>query len=78
MTGDCGFDQLCAVYFLARNGALLVSLHKARVTDHVGGENCREPALHVSVPLRTQAKMSMDIYPLKRRESDWVNGRYWR
>ncbi len=51
MTGDLGIYQLASVCFLARNRPFLVSLHEARVTNHVGCENGGEPAFHLQPPL---------------------------
>ena len=53
--GNRGIYDFFPVGFKLRNGARLVSLHEAAVTDHVGGEDGRKSALdpklfHRSVP----------------------------
>ena len=42
--GDLRVDQLLAMRLLARNRALLVGFHEARVAYYVGGEDCCKSA----------------------------------
>src|SRR5215510_9598099 len=51
MLRDFRLKQLLAVGAQPRERAGLVLLHEPAVTDHIGGQNCGEPALHaVALP----------------------------
>jgi hypothetical protein len=43
---DTGIDQLAAVRLERGMGPHLIGAHQAAVTNHIGGQNCCEPALH--------------------------------
>jgi hypothetical protein len=43
--GNRGIDQFGPVTLKPRQRAGLILAHEARVADHIGGQNCREPPL---------------------------------